>query len=61
METNPVAAEKHAKIVQLENQLKQVTVATNNNSSSVAIDSVLKLTEQALRALADYKVDISFL
>ena len=56
-----MAAEKHAKIVQLENQLKQVTVATNNNSSSVAIDSVLKLTEQALRALADYKVDISFL
>ena len=58
VESNPVAAEKHAKIVELESKLRQTE---HQNTKIQSLDQILKLTEQSLRSLADYKVDISFL
>ena len=52
-------AERHARVLQLENQLMKTN--GDGKRDNQTIDSILKLTEKVLRALDDYKTNISFL
>ena len=59
VESNPILAERHARVLQLENQLKLAKGGAERDNQT--IDAVLRLSEQVLRSLEDYKINISFL
>ena len=59
VENNPILAERHAKVLQLENHLKRM--APPQPSDDVLMNKVLEHVEQVMRALEEHKTNLAFL
>ena len=59
VENNPILAERHAKVLQLESYLNKN--ASNQSGDGTLMNKVLELVEQVMRALEEHKTNIAFL
>ena len=59
VENNPILAERHAKVLQLENQLKRL--AAPQPAEDGLMSKVLEHVEQVMRALEEHKTNLAFL
>ena len=57
VDNNPNLAERHARVLQLENQLKGQT----SKQADTVMSKVLELVEQVMRALEEHKTNLAFL
>ena len=58
VDNNPNLAERHARVHQLENQLKH---QMSQSSDSAAMNKIIELSEEVMRALEDHKTNLAFL
>ena len=61
VENNPILAERHAKVLQLENHLKRLVPPPTQPADDVLMNKVLEHVEQVMRALEEHKTNLAFL